>query len=129
MGKDRNSHMSKAKKQTSPQAIENVLANVPAHRVGLPTKDSVVAVSAAPGMKFTVIHTNEVDVYEKGALAPGIALAKPPAPAGDDFQGTSRKSAKLSISAAKTEKFKDISDLIGSLIADAKMRAHKPKIL
>jgi len=120
--------MPKPKKQTSAQAIENAMAKVSAHRVGLPTKDSVIAVSSAPGMKYTVIHTNEVDVYEKGAMAPGIAVARPAAPAGDNFQGTSRKAAKLSISTANTEKFTDIKNLIASLVADAKMKAHKPKI-
>ena len=118
-----------AKKQTSPQAIENVLASLPTHRAGLPAKDSVVGVTAAPGVKYTVIHTKEMDVYEKGAMGPGLAVAKAAAPTGDNFQGTARKAAKLSISTAKSENFKDVKDLVKSLVADAKMIAHKPKIL
>src|ERR1700730_10802757 len=118
-----------AKKKTSLPAIENVLASVPVHRAGLPAKDSVTGVTAAPGIKYTVIHTKEVDGYEKGAMGPGLAVAKAAAPTGDNFGGTARKAAKLSISTAKTENFNDVKDLINSLVPDAKMIAHKPKIL
>jgi len=118
-----------ARKQTSLQAIGNVLASLPANRAGLPAKDSVIGVTTAPGTKYTVIHTKEVDVYEKGAMGPGLAPAKVAAPTGDAFQGTARKAAKLSIATANTENFKDVKDLVDSLVPDAKMIAHKPKIL
>jgi hypothetical protein len=114
-------------KYTSSKAIESVLATLPAHRAGLPAKDAITAVTAAG--KYTIIHTQETDQYDQGAMGPGLATAAAAAPpTGDDFQGTARKAAKLSISTAKTENFKDVKDLVASLVPDAKMIAHKPKI-
>jgi len=69
-----------------------------------------------------------MDQYEKGAMGPGLAAAVPAPPAGDNFGGTARKAAKLSISTATAENFKDVKDLVASLVPDAKMIAHKPKI-
>jgi hypothetical protein len=113
---------------TSKSAIQTAMAALPAHRVGLPAQDSVTAVTTTAG-KYTIIHTNEMDVYEKGAMGPGLAAAPAPAaPVGDDFGGTDRKASKLAISAAPVENFKDVKDLISSLVPDAKMVAHKPKI-
>ncbi len=112
---------------TSAKAVEAALAKVPAHRAGLPALDSITAVTEAPA--FRILHTDEVDRYEKGAL--GLGLAGPElraAPAGDNFAGSDRKAAKLSISTAKIEKFKDVKDLIASLAPESKMKAHKPKI-
>jgi hypothetical protein len=116
----------------NPQAIERILAALPriTHRAGLPSKDSIVRVTtlAAP-RKFTIIHTNEVDAYEKAAKGGKFAVAAAAAlPTGDNFSGTARKAAKLSISTSKTENFKDVKDLVGSLTPDSKMIAHKPTI-
>ncbi len=110
-------------------AIQSAMAAIPTHRAGLPAKDAITAVTTGPG-KFTIIHTQEVDQYEQGAMGPGIAAvaALPAAPTGDDFGGTARKAAKLSSSAAKTVNFTDVKDLVKSLVADAAMIAHKPKI-
>jgi hypothetical protein len=127
--------MAKAKKKTGLQAM-SVMASLPplASRRGLPAADSVVAVTP-PGpsglaAKLTVIHTNEVDIYEKGALAPGLAPAAHLAalPPGDNFTGTSRKASKLSISAAQIEKFNNVADLIKTLPGHQEMVKHKPKI-
>jgi len=117
---------------SNPQAMATVLAKLPglAQRAGLPAKDSVAAVTTI-GTKFTIIHTTELDAYEKGAMGPGLAVAKaalPKAPTGDNYSGTARKAAKLSISAAKTENFNDVQALVKSLVSDAKMIAHTPKI-
>jgi len=125
--------MAKSKKKTGPQAM-SALASIPAlaNRRGLPAPDSIIAVSPAgpsgPAAKYTVIHTNEMDVYEKGALGPGLAGVLPSLPTGDNFDGTARKASKLSISTAKTEKFKDVADLIKTLPEHEKMVKHKPKI-
>jgi hypothetical protein len=125
--------MAKSKKKTGSQMMA-ALANLPglANRPGLPAPDSITSITPAaptgPGAKFTVIHTNEMDAYEEGALGPGIAGVLPAAPTGDNFQGTARKASKLSISSAPTENFKDVLALIKTLPAHEKMVNHKPKI-
>ena len=125
--------MAKPKTKTGLQAVTALAALPgPADRRGLPSLDSVVAVTPAaptgPGAKLTIIHTNEVDAYEKGALGPGLAGVLPAAPTGDNFKGTSRKASKLSLSPAKTENFKNVADLIKTLPAHEAMVKHKPKI-
>jgi hypothetical protein len=50
------------------------------------------------------------------------------AAAGPDFSGRDRKAAKLSISAAETEVFADLEDLIASLPAEETMTSHDPEI-
>ena len=105
--------------------IATALTSLPdPHRAGLPAKDSIVGLTMpTAGAKYTVIHTNETDEYDK--VAKGAAAV---VPTGDDFGGTARKAAKLSISAAKVETFTDVKDLIASLTADSKMIARKPAI-
>jgi hypothetical protein len=116
-----------AKKLTSAKAIASVLEAMPAHQAGMPAKDAITGVTQMAG-KYTILHTREMDTYDEGKPGPGLEAAAAAAPVGDDFQGTARKAAKLSISASKTENFKDLKDLIASLTPDAKMVAHKPKI-
>jgi hypothetical protein len=129
------------KKETSRQAIERALASLPAHRVGLPAKDAITAVTKGAG-KYTIFHTKELDDYDprpgrRALAAPAAAAPAAPVaaaraaaavPVGDNFGGIARKAAKLSISTAKTESFTDLKDLIKSLTPDSKMIAHKPPI-
>jgi len=120
--------MPKAKKQTGVAAVASVLSSMPVHQTGMPAKDAVVGVTTVDN-KFTILHTRELDQYEEGAMGPGLAaVAAAAVPTGDNFAGTARKAAKLSISTAKMEKFKDVKDLIASLTPDTKMVAHKPVI-
>ena len=115
------------KKQASSRSVASVLATLPAHRAGLPAKDAITSVTVAG--KYTILHTKEMDEYDKGAMGPGLAAGVVPAPpVGDNYSGTARKAAKLSISTAKTESFADVKDLIQSLVPDAKMIAHNPPI-
>jgi len=115
------------RKHMTAKALETVLARIPLQRAGLPAKDSIKGVTEA--QKFKILHTEEVDRYEKGAVGLGQAgPALPAAPTGDNFAGKDRKAAKLSISSAKMETFKDVKDLITTLTPEAKMKAHKPKI-
>jgi hypothetical protein len=96
-------------------------------RPGLPNPKSVVAEipfggaagleAAAP--RYRIIRTNEVDAYEKKPTKAAVAEAmfveaKKKAP-GERFGGTSRRAAKLSVADAKTEKFKNVADLIATL--------------
>lgn len=109
-------------------AIESALGSVPAHQTGMPAKDGITGVTTAG--TFTIVHTQERDAYEAGGIGSGMAAAVAAAapPAGDNYSGTARKAAKLSISTAKTENFKDVQDLVKSLTPDSKMIAHKPPI-
>src|SRR6185369_16312189 len=118
------------KKVSKPKALESVLATLPdPSRTGLPAADSIISVTvptaapmaaalgaAAAGKQYTIIHTNEMDEYDKEAHDPSaIAALAALAPVSDDFKGTDRKAAKLSISNAQIEKFKDVKALIKSL--------------
>src|SRR5579871_2247562 len=51
------------------------------------------------------------------AVPPGAA------PSGDNFHGTAREAAKLSIAPGPAQNFTDLSDILDSLIPDADMRA------
>jgi hypothetical protein len=83
--------------------------------------------AAAPaGNAYRVLRTNQVDEYEQ----PGPAAEAPAAmaPAGDQFAGTARKAAKLSVGSGKLEEFADVKQLIGTLPSEAAMKKHKPAI-
>jgi hypothetical protein len=85
---------------------------------------------AAAAPVFTILVTNQVDPYDRpmSAAAALAARAAPFAPVSDNFDGTSRKAAKLSISNAKVEIFKDLAAMIATFPKDAAMTKHKPKI-
>jgi hypothetical protein len=115
-------------------------------RAGMPAADSIhdaARTVRAHGRQFRILRTTEVDEYEtsqaavslrralRGKGAPSMAAltaAMKKAPAGDQFAGTARKKAKLSIAAAPSKTFADLKTLIESLVTDDKMVAHKPKI-
>jgi hypothetical protein len=103
----------------------------------MPARDSITGImlaspdataAATGGIQYRIIETNEMDEYEKGAASADEFAAAAAAPAGDNFKGTARKAAKLSISTAKTEKFTDLKNLIKSLTPDDEMRDHDPTI-
>jgi hypothetical protein len=105
-------------------------------RTGMPALDSIhdakVRFKATPkGPTYRILKTTEVDSYETTPTAQALTKAlrgrRAPAPAaiaaavrlkplaGENFAGSERKGAKLSIAAAPTEKFNDVSKLIDSL--------------
>jgi len=108
----------------------------------MPAQDSIIGVKlagpatamfgalATAQAKYRIIETNELDEYEDAASSPEAfaAASMAAAPASNNFTGKARKAAKLSIAKAKTEKFKDLRDLIKSLTPDDDMRNHVPKI-
>jgi hypothetical protein len=106
----------------------------------LPARDSIIGITiirrdaavAAGGPAQPVIrifHTNEIDEYEKGARsAAAAAAAAKNLPTGDNFLGTDRKVAKLSIAKAQTEVFADVQALIATLPTESAMINHKPPI-
>jgi hypothetical protein len=106
---------------------------------GMPALDSVHSVVKLKG-KWNILRTTEVDSYEetpalqkalagpRPALAALAAAMKTTAPASDDFTGTARKAAKLSIAQAPIKTSNDLSALIASLAPEDKMIQHNPKI-
>src|SRR6266704_5476326 len=117
--------------------LSNLLTDVPGfpHRAGLPAKDSIIgitvptppAMAPAGGVQFRIIHTTEMDEYEKDASSP-MAFTAAALPTGDNYQGTDRKVAKLSLATTKTEKFADLKNLIESLDGEESMISHSPPI-
>lgn len=113
---------------------------------GMPSPDSMLATRKfkpkSGGPSYTIIHTTETDSYDKvpPALARLRAAKKPPsaedlaaalkvaAPTSDNFAGTARKAAKLSIAKASVENFADLAGLVKSLTPDASMIHHKPAV-
>lgn len=114
-------------------------------QVGMPALDSIhddFAFRPKGGRSsYRVLRTTEVDSYEKTDAAQGFASAlrgqKAPAPAaikaaakrppstGNQFAGTDRKAAKLSIGTAKTQTYSDVSQLIATLPSHDQMAALK----
>jgi hypothetical protein len=135
---------SKKKKSSAGQLAEaSTLSTLDPLRTGMPALDSILsirtletseAMAVAESHNLTsyrIIRTNEVDAYEKAAtsmetLNAALAAAEA-APVGDDFKGTSRKAAKLSIANAPTRTFTDLKNLINSLPKHEDMLALKIK--
>jgi hypothetical protein len=133
---------SKKKKKSSTELAEaSELSALNPLRTGMPAMDSIISIkplesSEAAAMaeslevpRFRIIRTNEVDAYEKAATSMetlDAALAEA-APVGDNFKGTARKAAKLSIANAPTKTFTDLKNLISSLPSHEDMVALKIK--
>jgi hypothetical protein len=119
-------------------------------RPGMPAPDAVAqAIPFTPkpgGPTFQVLRTVEFDAYEDSPTAQALARllqgARTPsaraltaalraaaaAPVGENFAGTSRKAAKLSIGTGPTEPFADLPALIATLPSIQAMKKHSPKI-
>jgi hypothetical protein len=111
---------------------------------GMPAPSSIVsekvlvprrtgpAAATRPGAAsaYRILRTTEVDPYDPPvprSAVPAFGLPRA-APISDNFGGTSRKAAKLSIADAPTENFTDLQKLIESLPTKKKMTGHQPKI-
>ena len=106
---------------------------------GMPALDSIHKVEKFKS-KYHILHTTEVDTYEKSptalALARVLRTKQPPVAgitaatsrrvsSGDSFGGTDRKAAKLSIAKAPVENFKDVAALVASLPSTDAMKKLK----
>ena len=110
-----------------PKSIISTKVFVPAASAARPAMPAGKA-AARITRQYTIIRTSEVDPYDSppslAAIAPiGAALA-----AGERFQGTARRAAKLSIGSGKTEAFADIQALLKTLLPKSAMTKHKPPI-
>lgn len=115
-------------------------------RAGMPSADVIFEahrVITARGRQFRVLRTTEVDQYETTPTAISLRNALPgrhvpsaraltaalkKKPKGDQFAGTARKAAKISIASGPTRTFNDVKALVESLTPDDRIVAHKPKI-
>ncbi len=86
---------------------------------------------AAGPVTYQILHTTEADAYDPPpeAAGPEGGRGLPAAPAGDDFHGTSRRAAKLSLGSGPLAVLPDLLDLIHSLPPDPTMIHHHPPIL
>jgi hypothetical protein len=127
------------KRKATAQALSTALSSMAVNpqRVGMPALDSISFADTAPLAKvqgtYQILRTNEIDSYEGPPLtdSSGVAMAitvSALAATGDNFRGTARKAAKLSIADAPTESFRDVKNLIGSLPAESVMKSHNPPI-
>jgi hypothetical protein len=106
------------------------LSSVVAHDALAPPVPAAARVAAARAPAFTILVTNQVDPYDKPLSATALAAmrAAPFAPVSDNFAGTARKAAKLSISSAPVQTFSDLKALIATLPSDSTMIKRKPPI-
>lgn len=97
----------------------------------LQTSEAAAVAESLSVPSYRIIRTNEVDGYEKAATSIetlNVALAAAEAaPVGDNFKGTARKAAKLSLSSATTKTFADLKTLVASLPSHEDMKALKIK--
>jgi len=115
---------------------------MPQDRAGLPAQKSVVsetvfapartgvrrALRRGAAQTYRIIRTNEVDPKDDPVAKSAVRAFGARRAAGDTFQGTARKKAKISLSTASVEVFDDLKDLIETLPSKTKMKKHKPKI-
>ena len=114
-------------------------------RTGLPSSDAVVAeksfapsrpmgaaaaaADAGRAQTYRILRTIEVDAYDPPVSANDVqAFGEAQAGANQNFRGTSRKAAKLSISNAAVETFDDVAALIDTLPSHQSMVNHRPRI-
>jgi hypothetical protein len=105
-------------------------------RAGLPPLSAVFAqatLKAPSGASYHILATTERDLKDPlaVALAPDVRLTAPAAAAGrggDNFRGTARAAAKLSIAQADTRDFADVSSLVDTLPDHNTMLHHQPPI-
>ena len=111
-------------------------------RRGMPALDSIHSVVKFKS-RYQIVKSTEVDSYEETPTAVALrraltgtrpssaaiaAAMRAAAPKSDNFAGTARKAAKISIATGTAKTFKTVSTLIASLTPDDKMVQRRPKI-
>ncbi len=118
-------------------------------QAGLPSLDavreSIIFTPVPGGATYQLLRTVEFDAYESSPATAAVSqllqqqgLASPEAiaaalrasrrPPSENFAGTARAAAKLSVGSGPTQQFGDMSALINSLPADSAMIHHVPPI-
>lgn len=91
---------------------------------------SELALTSPAGTTYRVLRTRETDAYDRPV--PDTALRPPAVPApvapSENFAGTSRRAAKLSLGTGALEPFADVQALVASLVPDQAMISRQPPI-
>lgn len=117
----------------------NTIKGLKLKRAGMPALESIrsadvkIASKKETGKAYRIIKTSEIDEYEikpsTGKISPVAAKkSAKAAPSGDNFKGTARKAAKISIADAPIRRNKEVRTLINSLPKDDVMKNRQPKI-
>ncbi len=108
------------------------MAQSDAQTPGMPASQSIVSkllFTSPQQRQLHIIRTTERDAYDQPMAAHEMAaFTAKLAAVGDNFTGTARKAAKLSVASAPVETFNDLADLLKSLPADSTMASHQPPI-
>ena len=107
----------------APSSVVTELALTP--RTGA-RMGAAAASAVAAGTQYRVIRTLEVDEYDVPVpliQIPAVTALRT-APANNNFTGTARRAAKLSVANAPIEAFGDLKDLIDTLPKHNTMRNH-----
>jgi hypothetical protein len=119
----------KAAKQPALPEPKSVVAELTLTPV-IPPKAAATPRAARARTTYRILRTNQLDPYDKplptGAVTAEALAAL--APTGDQFQGTARKAAKLSIGDAAVEVLDDVKAVIDSLPTEEAMTHHEPPI-
>lgn len=93
-------------------------------------RERVVAPLTPGGSHYRIIVTDEVDQYEKPLRTEELSEAafEKVRQRGENFTGTARRAAKISIANAPIEEFDDLTSLIDTFPSIDEMRDHVPHI-
>jgi hypothetical protein len=92
-----------------------------------PAAPAAVRRTARARRAYRVLRTNQVDEYDETMSLEAVVAAARRRP-GENFRGTARRAAKISIADAELEEFDDLKDLITSLPDEEVMTDHDPPI-
>lgn len=113
----------------APESVLLELTLVPPARIESRAPRAPFEAAAEPTI-YRILRTNQMDEYDEPVeleilIARGAERAAP----GDNFRGTARRAAKISVADAEIEEFSDLRTLIQSLPSFEGMVRHDPPIL
>ncbi len=98
----------------------------------LPEQASIVSraeFTSPSGRRYRILKTRELDAYEQPLAANEVAtMGAARLRTDDDFAGTDRRAAKISIAQGAAQDFADLKQLLDSLAPDDDMIDHDPPI-
>jgi hypothetical protein len=106
------------------------MASVVEEKTLVPPRAALAPRSAAATRRpaYRILRTDEFDAYESSLPRAAIPMLGARVSVTENFAGTARKAAKLSVADAVPEIFDDVKDLIGTLPSKRIMTAHRPRV-